>query len=102
MDINTAREIEASMKIVVQQQAPEEVMEFMQAISEDGVTQAEVDEFRAITIDSIDNPGNYPKYMRYLESTGLMEKEDIPTTYDAGFLLSMMGMAGIAQDAVNG
>lgn len=102
MDAATAQQIEATMKQVVLQQAAEEVQLFIQAISQDGVTQDEVDEFRAMTIEAIDDPRTYPKYMQYLESIGLLTAEQIPDVYDAGFMLTMLGMAGVAQDYVNG
>lgn len=102
MERAKAQQIEATMKQLIMERAPEEAQEFIDAISEDGVTQQEVDEFRTLTIQAIDNPRTYPRYMKYLESTGLMERADIPRVYDAGFLLSMLGMAGVAQDHVNG
>ena len=102
MDKQKAQEIENTMKRLVLEQAPEEVQEFIDAISEDGVTQDEVTEFRNMTLQSIDNPRMYPKYMRYLESNGLLERQDIPKVYDAGFMMAMLGMAGVAQDYVNG
>lgn len=102
MDAATAQQIEATMKQVVSQQSPESVKEIVDAILQDGVTQDEVDEFRAMTIEAIDDPRTYPKYMQYLESIGLLTAEQIPDVYDAGFMLTMLGMAGVAQDYVNG
>lgn len=102
MDINTAQQIEATMKQLVMQNNEQVMQAFMQALSEDGITQDEVDEFRAMTIEAIDNPRMYPRYMKYLESNGLMDVDEIPDVYDAGFLFAMLGLAGVAQDAVNG
>lgn len=93
-------EIEMFMADLVQREAPEDVAEFIAAIQQDGVTQAEVDEVRAITIETLSNPDNFPNFIQYLLAADLIQQEDAPAQFDTGFVLSILGLVGVAQQIV--
>jgi hypothetical protein len=93
-------ELEMFMADLVQREAPEDVAEFISAIQQDGVTQAEVDEVRQITLQTLSNPDNFPNFIQYLLAAGLMTPEDAPAEFDAGFVLSILGLVGVAQQIV--
>jgi hypothetical protein len=93
-------ELEMFMADLVQREAPEDVAEFVAAIQQDGVTQAEVDEVRQITLQTLSNPDNFPNFVQYLLAAGLLSQEDAPGQFDAGFVLSILGLVGVAQQLV--
>lgn len=93
-------ELELFMADLVQREAPEDVAEFVASIQQDGVTQAEVDEVRAITIETLSNPNNFPNFTQYLLAAGLIQQEDVPAQFDTGFVLSILGLVGVAQQIV--
>lgn len=101
MDEQMIMQIEQTMAQLIQQNAPEDVQEFITAISQDGITQDEVSEFRQETISTINNPQQFGRYVQYLISTGLLDREDAPQSYDATFMFVMLGMGAIAQTMVN-
>jgi hypothetical protein len=101
MDQQMLAQVEQTMVQLIQENAPEDLQEFIDAISEDGVTQREVSEFREETINAINNPNYFDEYLRYLTVAGFMEKTDIPSSYDINFLFVMLGMGAIAQTLVN-
>jgi hypothetical protein len=92
--------LELAMADFVKQQAPEDVQEFIEAITENGVTQEEVDEVRAITTETLTNPDNFPRFVQYLVAAQLIEQEDAPQTFEVGFVLSILGLVGVAQENV--
>ena len=93
-------ELEIFMADLVQREAPEDVAEFIAAIQQDGVTQAEVDEVRTITIETLSNPDNFPNFIQYLLAANLIQQEDAPVQFDTGFVLSILGLVGVAQQSV--
>lgn len=93
-------ELELFMADLVQREAPQDVAEFVAAIQQDGVTQAEIDEVRAITIETLSNPDNFPNFIQYLLAAGLLEQQDTPAQFDTGFVLSILGLVGVAQQSV--
>lgn len=93
-------ELEAKMKEQVQQNAPEDVAEFIQAIQQDGLTEAEVDEVRQLVLDALRNPKGFKKLTTYLVTNGFLEQEEVPPEYDGGFVLSLLGLVGVAADLV--
>jgi hypothetical protein len=93
-------QIEMYMAQLVQTEAPEDVAEFLAAIQEDGITAEEVDEVRQITMATLNDPTMYPQFAQYLVSAELIEANDIPQSYDAGFVLSVLGLVGVAQQIV--
>lgn len=101
MDEQTIMQVEQAMAQLIQQNAPEDVREFIDAISADGITQDEVMEFKQETLNAINNPQQFGRYTQYLLSTGLVEQADLPASYDANFLFVMLGMGAIAQTMVN-
>jgi hypothetical protein len=101
MDEQTIMQVEQAMAQLIQQNSPEDVREFIDAISADGVTQDEVMEFKQETLNAINNPQQFRRYTQYLLSTGLVEQADLPPSYDANFLFVMLGMGAIAQTMVN-
>lgn len=101
MDDQTIMQIEQTMAELIQQNSPEDVREFIDAISADGITQDEIMEFKQETINAINNPQQFSRYTQYLLSNGLIEQSDVPTAYDANFLFVMLGMGAIAQTMVN-
>jgi hypothetical protein len=101
MDEQTIMQVEQAMAQLIQQNSPEDVREFIDAISADGVTQDEVMEFKQETLNAINNPQQFGRYTQYLLSTGLVEQADLPPSYDANFLFVMLGMGAIAQTMVN-
>lgn len=101
MDEQIIAQIEQTMVQLIQENAPEDMQEFIDAISVDGITQDEVTEFRQETLNAINNPQTFNRYIQYLISNGLLEKEDAPTSYDSNFLFVMLGMGSIAQSIVN-
>ncbi len=56
-------ELELFMADLVQREAPQDVAEFVAAIQQDGVTRAEIAEVRAITIETLSNPDNFPTFI---------------------------------------
>ena len=93
-------ELELFMANLVQREAPQDVAEFIAAIQQDGVTQAEIDEVRAITLQTLSNPDNFPNFIQYLLAAGLLEQQDAPVEFDTGFVLSILGLVGVAQQSV--
>jgi hypothetical protein len=93
-------ELEMYMADIVQRAAPDDVAEFMEAIQEDGITQAEVDEVRQITLQTLNDPSNYPMFGQYLVDAGLIEAEDLPPSFEIGFVMSILGLIGVAQKLV--
>ena len=93
-------ELETYMADFVQRQAPESVGEFIEAIQENGVSQEEVDEVRQITMETLKNPENYPRFVQYLISAELIEERAAPPEFKIGFVLSILGLVGIAQRLV--
>jgi hypothetical protein len=93
-------ELEMFMADLVQREAPEDVAEFVAAIQQDGVTQAEIDEVRQITLQTLSNPNNFPNFIQYLLAAGLMTQEDAPSEFDTGFVLAILGLVGVAQRIV--
>ena len=93
-------ELELFMANLVQREAPQDVAEFIAAIQQDGVTQAEVDEVRAITLQTLSDPANFPNFIQYLLAAGLLEQQDAPAEFDTGFVLSILGLVGVAQQIV--
>jgi hypothetical protein len=91
-------ELEVFMADLVQREAANDVQEFIAAISEDGVTQAEIDEVRAVTVEALNNPASFPNFVQYLLRAGLIE--EAPQEYDIGFVLTILGLVGIAQNIV--
>jgi hypothetical protein len=92
--------LEAAMADFVLKESAEEVKDFIDAIKEDGVTQEEVDEARAITTETLTNPENFPRFTQYLVAAGLIEQKDVPQEFDVGFVLSILGLVGVAQQYV--
>lgn len=92
--------LEDFMADFVLREAQEDVREFIEAIQEDGVTQAEVDEARAITMETLSNPENFPRFAQYLIAAELIAQEDVPSAFDLGFVLSILGLVGVAQRSV--
>jgi hypothetical protein len=93
-------ELEMYMADFVQREAPEDVAEFVAAMQEDGITVEEVDEARQITMATLNDPQNYPQFAQYLLSAGLIEQEDLPPSFDVGFVMSILGLVGVAQQIV--
>ena len=93
-------ELELFMADLVQREAPEDVAEFIAAIQQDGVTQAEIDEVRAITLQTLSNPDNFPNLIQYLLAAGLLDQQSAPAEFDTGFVLSILGLVGVAQQSV--
>jgi len=93
-------ELELFMADLVQREDPQDVAEFIAAIQQDGVTQAEIDEVRAITLQTLSNPDNFPNFIQYLLAAGLLEQQDAPAEFDIGFVLSILGLVGVAQQSV--
>jgi hypothetical protein len=93
-------ELEMFMADLVQREAPGDVAEFVAAIQQDGVTQAEVDEVRQITLQTLSDPSIFPQFVQYLLAAGLMTPEDAPAEFDVGFVLSILGLVGVAQQIV--
>ena len=100
MDENQIKQLEQLMAESVQKEAPENVREFVDAIMEGGITQQEVDEVRQQTVMALQDQAYFQTFVRYLTGAGLLEQEDAPTSYDAGFVLSILGLVGIAQSLV--
>lgn len=94
-------QVEQVMAQLIQDKAPEDVREFIDAMAEDGVTQEEVSEFREETVMAINNPNYFDEYLRYLTVAGFMQKTDIPSSYDVNFLFSMLGLGAIAQGVID-
>lgn len=92
--------LEAAMADFVLKEASEEVKEFIEAIQENGVTQEEVDEARAITTETLTNPENFPRLAQYLVAAELIAQEDVPSQFDVGFVLTILGLVGVAQQYV--
>ena len=93
-------ELELFMADLVQREDPQDVAEFIAAIQQDGVTQAEINEVRAITLQTLSNPDNFPNFIQYLLAAGLLEQQDAPAEFDTGFVLSILGLVGVAQQSV--
>jgi hypothetical protein len=93
-------ELELFMADLVQREAPQDVAEFVAAIQQEGVTQAEIDEVRTITLETLSNPDNFPNFIQYLLAAGLLQQEDAPSQFDTGFVLSILGLVGVAQQSV--
>jgi len=93
-------ELELFMADLVQREDPQDVAEFIAAIQQDGVTQAEINEVRAITLQTLSNPDNFPNFIQYLLAAGLLEQQDAPAEFDIGFVLSILGLVGVAQQSV--
>ena len=91
-------QLEQFMADLIMKESPEDAQEFIDAISQDGVTQAEIDEVRQVTVDALSNPETFPAFVRYLLRAGLIEEE--PKEYDPGFVMSILGLVGIAQNLV--
>lgn len=91
-------QMEQFMADLVQKEAADDVQEFIDAISQDGVTQAEIDEVRAVTVEALNNPASFPQFVQYLLRAGLIE--EAPQEYDIGFVLTILGLVGIAQNIV--
>ena len=96
----TNEELEVYMADFIMREAPNDVVEFIEAIQQAGVTQEEVDEVRQITLSTLRNPDNYPRFAQYLISAELIEKELVPPSFDAGFVLSILGLVGVVQRIV--
>jgi hypothetical protein len=101
MEQEMLAQVEQVMAQLIQEKAPEDVREFINAMAEDGVTQGEVSEFREETVMAINNPNYFDEYLRYLTVAGFMEKTDVPSSYDVNFLFSMLGLGAIAQDVID-
>lgn len=95
-------ELENMMKEQVQQNAPEDVAEFIQAIQQDGLTAEEVDEVRQLVLAALRSPDGFKKLTTYLVTNGFLEQEEIPPEYDGGFVLALLGLVGVAADLVAG
>lgn len=93
-------ELEMYMADLVQQVAPNDVAEFVEAIQQDGISPEEVDEVRQITMATLNDPANYPQFIQYLVSAELIEQEDAPPSFDIGFVMSILGLVGVAQQIV--
>jgi hypothetical protein len=91
-------QIEQFMADFIMRESPEDAREFIDAISQDGITQAEVDEVRAVAVEALSNPETFPAFVQYLLRAGLIEEE--PQEYDPGFVMSILGLVGIAQSLV--
>jgi hypothetical protein len=96
----TNEELEIYMADFILKEAPEDVTDFIDAIQQSGVTQEEVDEVRQITLETLKDPSNYPRFAQYLISTELLEKKVVPPSFDAGFVLSILGLIGVVQRIV--
>lgn len=93
-------QLEQFMSDTVMREAQDEVQDFIAAIQQDGVTQAEVDEVRQQTLMALQDPTTYPSFIQYLVASGLLERGDAPAEYDVGFVLSILGLVGVAQQLV--
>lgn len=93
-------ELERMMAEQVKKNAPEDVQEFISALQEDGVTAEEVDELRQYALAALSSPDAFPELVSYLVEDGLIEEEEAPDGYDAGFVLSILGLVGVAQELV--
>ena len=91
-------QLEQFMADLIMREAQDEARQFIDAISEDGVTQAEIDEVRQVTVDALRNPETFPVFVQYLLRAGLITEE--PQEYDPGFVMSILGLVGIAQNLV--
>lgn len=92
--------LEQFMADLVRREAQEEVNQFIQDISMDGVTFQEVDDVRQQVIAAMQDPTAFSSLVRFLIASGLLEQADAPTDYDFGFLLTMLGLVGVAQQLV--
>jgi hypothetical protein len=100
MDENQIAQLEQLMAESVQKEAPEDVQEFVDSIMEGGITQQEVDEVRQQTVMALQDQEYFQTFIRYLTGAGLLEQEDAPSSYDVGFVLSILGLVGVAQSLV--
>lgn len=92
--------IERFMADLVQREAPQEVANFVNEISQNGVTQQEVDEVRQQAIMALQEPSTFPSFIRYLVASNLIEQKDAPKEFDVGFVLTILGLVGVAQQIV--
>jgi phage shock protein A len=93
-------ELEMFMAETVKREAAESVQEFIQEISQDGITPEEVDEVRQRVLTALADPSYFGELMQYLVASNLMDAEDAPAEYDVGFVLSLLGLVGVAQELV--
>lgn len=96
------RELELFMTNLVKERSPSGVQEFIAAISEDGVDQQEVDVLREVIMRAVSDPSTFPAMVGFLIRNDLIAEEDAPTQYDMGFVLTMLGLVGVAQELVGG
>jgi hypothetical protein len=96
------RELELFMTNLVKERSPGGVQEFISAISEGGVDQEEVDVLREVIMRAVSDPSTFPEMVGFLIRNDLIAEEDAPTQYDMGFVLTMLGLVGVAQELVGG
>lgn len=94
------RELELFMANFVQEKAPNDVADFVAAIQEGGVDQEEVDVLREVVMRALQDPSTFPAMIGFLIRNDLLTQEDAPTQYDTGFVLTMLGLVGVAQTLV--
>ena len=100
MDEAQIAQLEQLMAESVQNEAPDDVQTFIDAILVDGISQEEVDEVRQQAVMALQNPNQFKKFTRYLIASNLMEESDVPKSYDVGFVLAILGLVGVAQNLV--
>lgn len=91
---------EQAMAQQVQQQAPDVAQEIMAALSEDGITQEEVDEFRSLVVGAMQSPDAYPALVDYMVQTEMLEPGEPPPEYSQEYLMILLGVVGMAQSQV--
>jgi hypothetical protein len=95
-------ELEMFMANLLQERSPQNVQSFIDEISEGGVDQEEVDTMREVVMRTINDPSTYSAMVGFLTRNGIIDDGDAPAQYDAGFVLTMLGLVGIAQSLVGG
>jgi len=91
-------EYEVMMADTLKRTAPELISFFMDAISRDGVSQEEIDQVRQMVLGVLRDRDMYPQFVEFLVSSGLVDREDAPKQFDIGFVMTMLGLVGIAQE----
>ena len=95
-------ELEIFMANLLNERSPQNVQNFIDEISEGGVDQEEVDTMREVVMRAINDPSTYSAMVGFLIRNGVIDEGDAPDQYDAGFVLTMLGLVGIAQSLVGG
>lgn len=90
-------DIETTMADLVLKESPEAVAEFLAAMQEDGMTQEEIMELRQQVYAVLQNRDSYPEFVDYLVSTGFINEEEVPPQFEIGFVMTILGLVGVAQ-----